>query len=127
MINHTLYFISLLKNDKSYMNWYSMSNKALCETIGAYIKHNRLSQNRKQDEVAEKAGLSRSTLSLLEKGETVTINTLIQTLRVLDLLYVLDNFQLKPQISPLELARLDQAKRKRASNKRSDQKPDSEW
>ena len=114
-------------NDISYMNWNAMSDKALCETIGAYIRHNRLSQNRTQDEVAEKAGLSRSTLSLLEKGKTVTINTLIQTLRVLDLLHVLDNFQIKSQISPLELAKLEQNKRRRARNKKSDKKPKSEW
>ena len=114
-------------NDISYMNWNAMSDKALCETIGTYIKQNRLNQNRTQDEVAEKAGLSRSTLSLLEKGKTVTINTLIQTLRVLDLLHVLDNFQIKSQISPLELAKLEQNKRRRARNKKSDQKPKSEW
>ena len=69
-------------NDKSYTNWDSMSDNALSEQIGHFIKHYRLQQNKTQEEVATKAGMSRSTLSLLERGETVTLASLIQVLRV---------------------------------------------
>jgi len=105
-----------------------MSDKALSETIGAFIKQNRLEQNRTQDEVAEQAGISRSTLSLLEKGGSVTVSTLIQVLRVLELLNLMNSFQVTMQLSPLELAKLEQEKRVRARGKKeSNDNPESEW
>ena len=67
--------------DISYTNWISMSDKALAEQIGAFIKHHRLVQNKTQESLAQAAGISRSTLSLLERGETVTLATLIQVLK----------------------------------------------
>ena len=41
-----------------------MSDKALCETIGAFTRHHRLGQNKTQEAVARAVGLSRSTLSM---------------------------------------------------------------
>lgn len=111
----------------SYEKWYSMSDKALSETIGSFVRQHRLDQNRTQNEVAEKAGISRSTLSLLEKGKAVTVPTLIQVLRVLELLYVMDNFQIVTQPSPLELAKLEREKRQRARSKKQKGNQESEW
>jgi hypothetical protein len=42
---------------------------------------------------------------------------LIQVLRVLDSLHVFENFKVVKQISPIALAKLEQAKRQRASSK----------
>lgn len=100
--------------DISYMNWVSMSDKALAEHIGAFINHHRLDQNKTQEVLASAAGISRSTLSLLERGETVTLTTLIQTLRALDQLNVLEVFTVKKTISPLALAKIEKEKRQRA-------------
>jgi len=72
-----------------------MSDRALNGTIGVFIKHHRLKQNRSQTEVADAANISRSTLSLLERGETVTIATFIQVLRVLQLLHIMEGFQIQ--------------------------------
>ena len=110
-----------------YTNWYSMSDKALSGIIGSFVKQHRLDQNKTQDEVAEQAGISRSTLSLLEKGKTVTVPTLIQVLRVLELLHIMDSFQITTQPSPLELAKYERQKRQRARSKKQEDKPDSEW
>ena len=60
-------------NDKSSISWKEMSDRSLLTVIGEFIRSNRLNQNRAQDEVAEAAGISRSTLSLLERGEKVRI------------------------------------------------------
>jgi len=95
-----------------------MNDKALTEQIGAYIKHHRVEQNKTQDELAKSAGISRSTLSLLERGETVTLATLIQVLRVLDLLHIMESFRIEQVISPLALAKMEKNKRKRASRKK---------
>ena len=114
-------------NELSYKNWVSMSDKALIEQIGAFIKHHRLRQNRTQNEVAEEAGISRSTLSLLERGETVTLLTLIQVLRVLDQLHIMNAFRVNETVSPMKLAKLEKEKRKRASRQGRENQETSDW
>ena len=116
-----------IMNDKSDIEWRSMSDVAINKIIGSFIKHHRLTQNKTQDEVARDAGISRSTLSLLERGETVTIATLLQVLRELDLLYVMDAFKIQQQISPIELARIEQRKRQRARSQKSNLESESDW
>lgn len=106
-------------NDKSYTNWNMMSDKSLMEVIGNFTRSHRLKQNKTQDQVAEAAGISRSTLSLLERGEKVRIDSLIQVLRVLELLYVMDVFKVQDEISPLEYAKQKRQQRKKASPRNS--------
>ena len=113
--------------DISYIELNSMSDDALITHIGAFIKHHRISQNTTQHDLASKAGISRSTLSLLEQGESVNLSTLIQILRVLDQLQVLNSFSTQEQISPLALAKMQKEKRQRASGKKKDQSNDSNW
>jgi transcriptional regulator with XRE-family HTH domain len=100
--------------EKSYMNWTSMSDQKLSEQIGAYVKHHRLDQNKTQEELAYAAGISRSTLGLLERGQSVTLGTFIQVLRVLGLLHVMDFFKIDNAISPMALAKMEQEKRQRS-------------
>lgn len=95
-------------------NWHSLSDKALAEHMGRFVKHHRMEQNKTQDNLAASAGISRSTLSLLERGETVTLATLLQVLRALDQLHVMDVFNVEKSISPMDLARLEQSQRQRA-------------
>ena len=113
--------------DISYKNWLSMSDNALTQQIGAFIKHQRMEQNKTQEMVAEAAGISRSTLSLLEKGEAVTLPTLIQVLRVLDQLQVMDAFGVQQSISPLALAKAEKEKRKRARNTNTKNEEETNW
>jgi transcriptional regulator with XRE-family HTH domain len=107
-------------NDISYINCVSMSDKTLMESLGTFIKYHRLNQNRTQREVADAAAMSRSTLSLLERGEGVTLATFIQALRALNLLEVLNIFQIIDQTTPLEpaiVAHKKRQQRQRASPK----------
>lgn len=103
--------------DISFKNWDSMTDKVLAEHIGIFIKHHRMEHNKTQEAVANAAGISRSTLSQLERGETVTVASLIQVLRVLDQLNVMEAFGVQQEISPLALAKMERNKRKRASGK----------
>jgi len=114
-------------NDISFTNWNTMSDKALSQHIGAFIKHHRMVSNITQDALAKDAGISRSTLSLLERGETVTLATLIQVLRVLDQLNVMEAFTVKQTISPLALAKIEKRKRKRASGITNEVENTSNW
>ena len=103
--------------DKAFKLWHSMSDQALAAHIGAFVKHHRLEQNKTQDALSHEAGISRSTLSLLERGETVTVATLIQVFRVLDQLSVLAAFEVRDTISPLALLKQQKEKRQRARGK----------
>ena len=103
--------------DTIFKEWASMSDKSLLEFIGAFIRHQRMEQNKTQKELSTNAGISRSTLSLLERGETVTVTTLIQVLRVLDQLEVMNAFEIRETISPLALAKLQKEKHRRARSK----------
>ncbi len=105
-------------NDKSYKEWRALSDKSLIETIGNFIRSHRLNQNKSQEQVAEAAEISRSTLSLLERGEKIRIDSLIQVLRVLDLLYIMEVFRVQDIISPIEYAKLKKKQRKQASPRR---------
>jgi transcriptional regulator with XRE-family HTH domain len=58
-------------NDKAFKDWRSMSDHVLAAHIGAFVKHHRLEQNKTQDVLSHEAGISRSTLSLLERGNSV--------------------------------------------------------
>ena len=109
-------------------NWKAMSDKSILETIGAFIKHNRLEQNKSQKQLAEEAGINRSTLIDFEQGKNSNIITLIQILRVLNLLYILEHFRVQQQISPIQLAKLEQNKRQRAGKKKKTGiKPKINW
>lgn len=111
--------------DKSFIHWHSMSDRVLASHLGGFVKHHRLEQQKTQDALARAAGISRSTLSLLERGETVTLATLIQVLRALDQLQLMEAFEVKQQVSPIALARAEKAKRQRATGirKRSRNQP----
>ena len=104
-----------------------MSDQALASRIGVFVKHHRLEQNKTQEALSHEAGISRSTLSLLERGETVTLATLLQVLRVLDQLQVMDAFVVEPRISPLALAKAEQEMRKRARNAPKKDPEKSDW
>lgn len=95
-------------------NWIAASDTALMETLGSFIKHHRLQQNKTQGKLATEAGIVRSTLSLFERGQNTSLLVFIQLLRALKLLSLFDGFQVKQQISPLQLAKLEQTKKKRA-------------
>ncbi|ASB49615.1 helix-turn-helix domain-containing protein [Alkalitalea saponilacus] len=115
--------------DKSFDAWNSMSDKALADHIGSFVRHHRMEMNKTQDELATAAGISRSTLSLLERGETVTVTTLLQVLRVLDQLQVLSAFEVRETLSPLALAKLQKEKRQRArgSSKKKANPEETDW
>lgn len=104
-----------------------MSDHALATLIGTFIRHHRMELNRTQDELAKDAGISRSTLSLLERGETVTLATLIQVLRVLGQLQVMSAFTVTETISPMALARLQKEKRQRARSGNPNTSEKADW
>jgi len=91
------------------------SDTALLELLGEYIRHHRLKQNKSQEQLAQEAGINRSTLVEFERGGRSNTLTFIQLLRALDQLHMLETFYVVKKPSPLQLAKLEQDSRKRAS------------
>jgi len=114
--------------DLTNISWESLSDKAIAEVLGEFVKHHRLEQNMSQSKLAQEAGINRSTLVELEKGNPSNTMTLIRLLRVLNQLHMLQAFKVTQQISPILLAELEQSKRKRASKtKKKSGKKKSDW
>jgi transcriptional regulator with XRE-family HTH domain len=105
-----------------------MTDDTIIKAIGEYVRSIRLDRNLTQAQLADRAGVHRTTIRDLELGKRSTLLTLIQVLRSLDQLQTLKNFKVSKELSPLELAKLEINKRKRASGSKSDQKPNtSDW
>lgn len=95
-------------------NWIAMSDNAIIVSIGEFIKQKRLQEDKTQLQLAKDAGLNRSTIVQIENGESITLSSLIQILRVLNLLHLMDIFILEDQISPMEYVKMKEKKRLRA-------------
>lgn len=115
--------------EKGIKYWHALSDPALLEHLGRFIRYTRLEQDKTQQEVATAAGINRSTLVQIEKGGGGTLMSFIQILRVLEQLSLLQHFEVKTQLSPLQLAKLEQQKRQRASARKDakDNQPKSDW
>ncbi len=114
--------------EKSDINIYSKSDLYYITMIGDYIKSARLAQNKTQTNLALEAGINRTTLIQLEKGKPVNVLSLIQVLRALKKLHILNELKPIPQISPLKLAAIEQKQRQRAGKQQKNvSKPKSTW
>lgn len=96
----------------------SMSDERLAMMLGEYIKHHRIEKNWSQDELGARAGLSRPTISLMERGKSMNLNSIIKVLRVLDLLYLFDGLKIAQIVSPIEMLKRQEKQRKHSSKKR---------
>ena len=99
------------------MDFYSMSDRAILREIGGRLRRRRLDRNLTQQALADMAGLSRTTVSDLERGAPAGLLTLVQVLRALGGLEELGAFLPDAGPSPLELARMKGRERQRASRR----------
>jgi transcriptional regulator with XRE-family HTH domain len=116
--------------EKDIKNWYAISDPAMLAVLGTFIQQTRLQQNKTQQQVAAAAGINRSTMVQIENGGGGTLLSFIQILRALEQLPLFQNFEVRQQQpSPLQLAKIDQKKRLRASNKKAAkiEKSKSDW
>jgi transcriptional regulator with XRE-family HTH domain len=101
-------------------NMQVMSDTAISDYIGTYVRENRLNQNITQSDLANKAGINRSTLNLFECGKKdIQLLTLIRILRALNALHLLEVFTFEKPISPMMIAQEEHKKYLRAHKKRN--------
>lgn len=100
-------------------NWKALADPAIINEICNSLKHMRLNRNMSQDELANRSGINRVTISRMEKGRAITLLTLIQVLRALDKLDILNVYIEEPEISPMQLLKQQEQQRRKASPKKN--------
>ncbi len=78
-----------------------VSNEHVRAELGNRVRKVRKSRRLTQADVAERAGLSRPTVSLFERGKEVSLDSFLSIFRALDLLDALDAAVVEPGISPM--------------------------
>ena len=102
------------------MIFYSMTPHAIATELGDRIRIARLNADLTQKALAEKAGISIKAVINSEKGKS-TLESIIAILVALEITEQLNSFIPKQEISPVQLAKLQGKKRKRATrNKKPD-------
>ncbi len=92
------------------------SPRAIAETLGERLKQARLNANLSQEALALMVGLSKNTIVNVEAGRT-KLETMIAVMQGLGLLDQLALFLPEQSASPIQIAKMKGAKRKRASKK----------
>ena len=93
------------------------SPAALAEELGQRLKQARLNADMTQAEVADIAGVSRKVVLNAEKGK-VQLEAMVAIMIALNLTRNIDMFLPGQEISPVQLAKLQGKKRRRASGLR---------
>ena len=96
-------------------NWYAMTDAVVVQTLCASLKQMRLNQNLSQDDLATRSGLSRITISRMETGKAINLLTMVQVMRALGKLDLLNYLNEEPEISPLQVMEERSKYRKKAS------------
>lgn len=81
--------------------------------LGARVRHQRVTQGLKQQELAARAAVSEDALSALENGRSVTVESLARVLQGLGFREALINLLPAPVPSPIELQKLAGKERQR--------------
>lgn len=95
-----------------------LTDDAILAELGARIAGTRLERNVSQVQLADSAGVGRSAVQAIERGEPVVVTSLIRVLRALGLADALDRLVPEPAPSPIELLKLQGRRRRRAAGAR---------
>lgn len=95
--------------------------------LGRRLEEIRLSRNINQTDLAAEAGVSRRTITRLENGEGVSLDTLIRVMRALGLAGRLAALLPDPGVRPIERVRLKGKERKHARRKSTRTPLDWTW
>lgn len=104
------------------MDYQHLSEDEILKRIGAKLKELRLDSGTKQKDLAEASGLSLFSISQIETGHNTSLLSLIQILKALGKMELLDAFFKPREVDPELLARFiesQQSQRKRVSSSRT--------
>jgi transcriptional regulator with XRE-family HTH domain len=105
--------------------------QATIEAIQADLGHRlvrlRLARNVNQQQLAREAGVSRRTVTRLENGESVSLDTLLRVMRALGIVGRLASLLPDPAVRPIDRVRLKEKERRRARSKPAASKTPWTW
>jgi transcriptional regulator with XRE-family HTH domain len=84
---------------------YFMTNEALLQYVGKQMRQMRINAQLSQQQLADRAGVSRSTITQVENGKGIKLEPMVAMLRVLNKLELLNSFETQAMTSPLLLAK----------------------
>ncbi len=93
------------------------SSDAIINALFERIEEIRLSRNISQAALAKEAGVSRSTITRLARGQSISVDSFVRILQALGLADHLAALLPNPNVRPVERIQLDGAERRRASSK----------
>lgn len=102
------------------LNYYSYSDKEIIRKWGDKLKQLRIKAGFSQTDLAEKTGMSRSSIAEIEKGRNFSVSTLIALSRALQFLDQLGFFlqEEEHKLTPMEIYEREKNKRKRGGYKK---------
>jgi len=133
ILRHILLIMSVIRVVEKYMAQKIDFNLAPTEEVeaalGRQIEALRLAKNINQTKLAKSAGVSRRTITRLENGEGVSLDTLIRIMRALGVAGNLASLLPDPSVRPIERVRMKgrQRQRARTPSKSSASKKASDW
>jgi len=99
------------------IDFHIASSEAVIGALGKRLDKIRLGRNIAQADLAREAGVSRSTLTRLSGGRTVSLDSFVRVMQALGLADHLAALLPDPGIRPVDRVRLDGTERRRASGK----------
>lgn len=100
------------------------SSSAIADALCKRLEEIRLSTNISQTELAKQAGVSRSTMTRIADGQSISLDSFIRVAKALGLAEHLAALLPDPEVRPVELLRHEGKHRRRASSKH---KPAEPW
>lgn len=95
------------------------TDETILEEIGYRLGRQRLALNLTQSELADQAGVSKSTVERIERGESAQLSSWIRILRALGFVEGLNQLIPEPQPSPMAQLKLRGKERQRARKKKA--------
>ena len=106
------------------INFSTSSSTAIAATLCKRLEEIRLSMNISQAELAKQAGVSRSTMTRIADGQSISLDSFIRVVKAMGLADHLAALLPDPEVRPVELVNHEGRHRRRASGKR---KPSEPW
>jgi transcriptional regulator with XRE-family HTH domain len=103
------------------------SDDGVIAELGQRLAAHRAARNLTQGELADRAGVARSTVQRLERGQSIQLASLVRLLRSLDRLGALDAVLPAGVRSPLAELERERSRRRRRVRHRSGAPEDPEW
>jgi transcriptional regulator with XRE-family HTH domain len=105
------------------MDFSISSSLAIASALCKRLEEIRLSKNISQAELAKQAGVSRSTMTRIADGKSISLDSFVRVIKALGLADHLAALLPDPRVRPVELAKHEGQQRRRASGKRRSTKP----